>query len=229
MTRRAKAWLRYNDNDEKRCFTCKRYRPLAEFNKSPNTADKLNPSCRECECKRARAHFEVHGNYSVHRESAARVGSPPLPRERYDEIINSPCAFGGGTRKEGIRIGVDRKNSHEGYTLENSQPCCAFHNALKNEIDDGPFRQHLEAHPELKKCANRGVRQKWGEERKPVASAPALEPDEPVLPLFDGVLPQQVCEPEPPPPLPMGRVKRCPKHGEYEGDECRECELEAVW
>jgi hypothetical protein len=185
MNRRATAWLRYNDKGEKRCFHCRRYLPVANFASKKGTADKLQTSCKECEANRTREYLGVNGNYAVHRNAAARISSPPLARGRYEEVINSPCVYGGGTRKEGIRVGIDRKNSHQGYTLENIQPCCAFHNSLKGEIDDGPFRQHLEAHPELKKCANRGTRQKWGEP-KPLAETVPAPADELEMPLFDG-------------------------------------------
>jgi hypothetical protein len=180
---RPTVWLSYNDKGQKRCTRCKRFLDTAEFERNRHSSDGLTPSCRNC--KRTQTRNSVPNAFARHRRLAQKIGSLPLSREVYERLVNSPCVFGGGTRKQGIRIGVDRIDSRFGYSSENAQPCCPRHNALKSQIDDEAFALHLAKHPESKKCGNRDdIGRKWKRESKLAEPEPS-EPDPTPLPLFD--------------------------------------------
>jgi hypothetical protein len=52
---------------------------------------------------------------------------------QFEDLMASPCAYGSG-RRPSIRIGLDRKDSSQGYTLDNTVACCARHNRIKSDI-----------------------------------------------------------------------------------------------
>jgi hypothetical protein len=52
---------------------------------------------------------------------------------QYTRLIESPCVYA-HKKQQGITIGLDRKDSAEGYTVENSAPCCYRHNMLKSDV-----------------------------------------------------------------------------------------------
>lgn len=178
-----RAIFRYNSKGEKRCLVCKRYLPVELFPSSQITSDRHSPYCNACHNKGQRETSNRDGNYGVHSARAVAIGSVPLSRELYNKIVHSPCVFGGGSREQGIRIGIDRKDSSKGYTPDNVQPCCTRHNIMKGSIADIAFRVHLELHPESRSCANR----KPNCENKSVATVLSTADDEPELPLFDSL------------------------------------------
>jgi hypothetical protein len=85
---------------------------------------------------RANRSHEPRRRYSVARYRAQHRGIPfTLTFEQYCAIISQPCVY--GVRSESrpdILTGIDRRDSELGYTLENSQPCCARHNLAKSDI-----------------------------------------------------------------------------------------------
>lgn len=181
--RRSRTFLRYNSKGEKRCIHCKRYFPVEQFYRDRQRLDHLKTYCKGCVGEYMTKRHERAGHYQVHRVTAARRGSPPLSREQYHQIIHSPCVFGGGTRKQGIWIGVDRKDSSKGYTPDNVQPCCFRHNLMKASCDEIAFRLHLELHPDCRPCGNCRRRHDPSGAHKFVAMV--CNSDEPELPLFD--------------------------------------------
>jgi len=54
-----------------------------------------------------------------------------LTFKEFEKITNSNCHYCGDSSK----IGVDRKNNKEGYTNENSLPCCWRCNKFKSVMD----------------------------------------------------------------------------------------------
>jgi hypothetical protein len=62
-----------------------------------------------------------------------------LSIEEFDAIIASDCVYCGGYS----RITIDRKDSRDGYTIENSQPCCFFCNMMKFTHSEDEFIKHI--------------------------------------------------------------------------------------
>jgi hypothetical protein len=172
---------RYNGAGERWCIDCRLYIPVANFGKETRRRDGLALYCRACFNRKSKQTRSRHGNYVHHVMNAKRIGSDPLSRDLWREITRSPCAYGGGSRIDGIRIGIDRKDSMQGYVPENVQPCCPLHQRLKAELDDRAFRLHLQLHPEQRQCRNRSGLQKWAQ---PTICFPATKPQS-HLPLFD--------------------------------------------
>lgn len=73
-----------------------------------------------------------------------------LTIEHYSNLIKQPCYYECGNNVSETGIGLDRKDNTKGYTLENSVPCCAFCNIIKD-----PYlteSEMLEIIKVLKKC-----------------------------------------------------------------------------
>ncbi len=97
------------------------------------------------------------GNYRDHRFRALKRGLEPLSREEYDLMITRPCVYGGGIRPE-ILVGIDRISNELGYP-DNSQPCCFFHNSVKNRyFSHAEMIWIIERFPRLKHCGNKTFR-----------------------------------------------------------------------
>ena len=62
-----------------------------------------------------------------------------LTLEEFDQLIKSPCVYCGTNSK----IGVDRKDNSEGYTKDNSQPCCTTCNIMKYTHSEQEFISHI--------------------------------------------------------------------------------------
>ncbi len=72
--------------------------------------------------------------YSSTRKGARRRGIPfELTLDQFVEIVSSPCVYAIDS-EEGIRYGADRKDNSLGYTRENCQPCCFWHNHVKSDV-----------------------------------------------------------------------------------------------
>lgn len=62
-----------------------------------------------------------------------------LSVEEFELITNSPCCYCGSTSK----IGVDRAQSKEGYTVDNSRPCCTTCNMMKYTYSPDVFMSQI--------------------------------------------------------------------------------------
>lgn len=62
-----------------------------------------------------------------------------LTVDEFTSITSHPCVYCGGTN----RIGVDRKDSSSGYTIDNVQPCCGICNLMKFTHDEETFLKHI--------------------------------------------------------------------------------------
>lgn len=62
-----------------------------------------------------------------------------LPFEEFSSLINDKCYYCG---KENCR-GIDRVDSDQSYTKENSVPCCKICNQMKNSMDIKSFIDHI--------------------------------------------------------------------------------------
>jgi hypothetical protein len=53
----------------------------------------------------------------------------------FENLVNGKCHYCGTDKK----IGIDRKDSTEGYIIENCVPCCWTCNSLKGALNDTDF------------------------------------------------------------------------------------------
>jgi hypothetical protein len=62
-----------------------------------------------------------------------------LTVEEFESICLHRCVYCGTNNK----IGVDRIYSSDGYTIENTQPCCATCNWMKSSLNPDVFINHI--------------------------------------------------------------------------------------
>lgn len=62
-----------------------------------------------------------------------------LSVEEFNEVVGGSCVYCGSSTK----IGVDRKDSSEGYHIENVQPCCGVCNLMKYTHSEEFFIKHI--------------------------------------------------------------------------------------
>jgi hypothetical protein len=62
-----------------------------------------------------------------------------LSVEEFNNIRSQSCKYCGSTN----RIGIDRLNNTEGYTLENAVPCCVKCNMMKYTYSCEEFLTHV--------------------------------------------------------------------------------------
>lgn len=62
-----------------------------------------------------------------------------LSVEEFMFIINKPCIYCGSN----INIGIDRESAKEGYTVDNSVPCCTMCNMMKYTYHKNDFLEHI--------------------------------------------------------------------------------------
>ncbi len=97
--------------------------------------------CSECfrayRKLRYRKGQEVPSVATLHNNARLQASYRGLPfsltLEEYRQIVTAPCVYSIKSQ-EGIRIGIDRRDSSLGYTRDNSQPCCDRHNRMKSDI-----------------------------------------------------------------------------------------------
>lgn len=90
-----------------------------------------------------RAKYDSHIPPIVRRyiSRANKLGIPfELSVDDFQNIISSPCVYCGSSRQ----IGIDRLDSSDGYTHENSRPCCTMCNLMKNKHSQEEFLSHIQ-------------------------------------------------------------------------------------
>ncbi len=102
-----------------------------------------NPKrCAECMRIQRRARHAAIGEavgskYATKRYQAMQQGVEfTLTEIQYGHLLTLPCvyaytAINGPTRAS---VGIDRRDNTQGYTYENSQPCCGKHNLFKSDM-----------------------------------------------------------------------------------------------
>ena len=71
--------------------------------------------------------------YRVAARAKNRGLSWELTRAEYEELRSRPCFYCGGDLPP-AGVGLDRKDSNEGYILSNVLPCCGPCNALRQDL-----------------------------------------------------------------------------------------------
>ena len=90
--------------------------------------DIIRGTCSYCETDQVFKRYEKQA-----RERGLRFD---LTLAQFTAIILRPCIFCG---EWGQPRGVDRRDSRQGYTAENSQPCCGPCNRLKSDLPEHQF------------------------------------------------------------------------------------------
>jgi hypothetical protein len=95
--------------------------------------------CNICHQEYRRKQYDSKGasltdRYCALKSAAGRRGIAfELTQAEFESIVAAPC-FYAVQWHDGIRSGVDRKDSRLGYTKDNCVPCCAKHNLFKSYI-----------------------------------------------------------------------------------------------
>ena len=97
--------------------------------------------CTECskEYKRLiRAKFGIPAKHRFQADKARTLKRGriwELTFEQWLSVVSRPCIYGYWLGEPAdVRIGIDRRDNSEGYTVANSQPCCWRHNRFKSDI-----------------------------------------------------------------------------------------------
>ena len=126
--------------------------------------------CIECRKAWRQAHPDQIGMKQQYNSFKTQVikyrgGRCELTFEQYTDIVNQPCVYA-IHRESGIRIGIDQKIAKDGYTQDNSVPCCYRHNMMKSNIFTYDQAREIARvygircgnHPGRKKTRNQPVR-----------------------------------------------------------------------
>ena len=112
-----------------------------EIQEYANKIKKLKRQQRnDCGVKRPSYSMSLPKQYRSYIMSANKRGITfNLTVEEFEAITSQNCTYCGTN----ARIGVDRTNSKEGYTIENAQPCCTMCNLMKFTHDSHVFINHI--------------------------------------------------------------------------------------
>jgi hypothetical protein len=106
------------------------------------TKGQQRPRCAECARITRRNSYDrrplasrVSAHWTMLRHLAPKRGIAfDLTLDQYRTIVALPCAYSSKGKPQANHIGIDRKDSALGYTVENSVPCCWRHNMLKSNV-----------------------------------------------------------------------------------------------
>jgi hypothetical protein len=98
-------------------------------------------SCRACMLDYKKRVRELYGpsqndKFLLIKRTAKRRGIEfNLTFLQYQKIVTASCVYGQWQGEPSlVRIGIDRRDNYEGYTVANSQPCCYDHNRFKSDL-----------------------------------------------------------------------------------------------
>jgi hypothetical protein len=135
------------------CHKCKELKELHYFSKSTGSSSGYQTRCKECSNKIIREYNKTpngrkkknelkfawysgmsKGRFQMAKSKAVRKGKTwLLTEEEYFSLLRLPCDYCGfEIRNSGI--GLDRKDSSNGYTLENCCSCCLECNQAKSDF-----------------------------------------------------------------------------------------------
>ena len=102
-------------------------------------------SARSCGCSTKRKSFWPKYEYammfnSYRSRAKAKKMAFTLGREQFLQLLSSPCRYCGSR----IDVGVGRRNSKEGYTMENSVSACRICNYGKNTGTEEDFLAYID-------------------------------------------------------------------------------------
>jgi hypothetical protein len=137
------------------CTKCKEEKVLNLFDRHPRGKGNRAAKCSECTSaqhkQRRIANPEIYENkkksigniYSVLKSCAKVSGRAfDLTIEDFAKLRAQSCYYSGHALPT-YGHGLDRIDSAKGYTLDNVRPCCTRCNAMKNNMTDEEFYEHL--------------------------------------------------------------------------------------
>lgn len=142
---------------EKKCSTCGEVKAVSEFYRSFSSKDGFRGVCKSCTYKVVKAYDESHreqknankrryaqtlnGKWKAYAQGASKRGLTwELSKEDFKSLWQSPCSYCGDEIKT---IGIDRVDSSQGYTVENTVPCCKVCNQMKSNYSEKMFLAHV--------------------------------------------------------------------------------------
>jgi hypothetical protein len=144
----------------KTCTKCGLSRPITEFRKSSTNRDRLTHRCRECTNYSRKLRYDastlgrLFDRYSSLQHRASRFGEFDISFGQYLDLTSRPCAYGNGADPACL-IGLDRKDSSLGYTIDNVVPCCPRHNLMKSNFFSFSDMAFITANlPSAKECGD---------------------------------------------------------------------------
>jgi hypothetical protein len=94
---------------------------------------------------------------SIRRSAEKRKVPFTITLKQLTKILVAPCVYGDWVDSVKTPVGLDRRNSARGYTIRNSQPCCAKHNSIKgNWFDHTEMMSIARLSPLLRACGRNG-------------------------------------------------------------------------
>ena len=98
--------------------------------------------CGQCKKVYNRARSAVYGytlgtRYGATRAAARKRGLDfTITLAEYKHLVSQPCVYQCTSTSDSgqtLQIGLDRRDSSRGYTIDNVQPCCSRHNNVKGD------------------------------------------------------------------------------------------------
>lgn len=136
----------YDENGilkNKQCNICFRMLPIEQYYSNKAQYDGHSNTCKECENASLSVRLK---NYK--RNAKNRNLNFNLTKEEFDKITSQPCYYCGdlgAISPSGFRYnGIDRKDSSQGYNLDNIVPCCKVCNLMKLDISEKDFLYHIQ-------------------------------------------------------------------------------------
>lgn len=124
----------------RKCTWCDEVKSLEEFPRNIREFLGRSYDCKPCHNKRSRDNKNTPGHrYSTYKSSARFTKkSFDLSFEEFMSFWKKPCYY---CENEIDGIGLDRKDSKDGYNLNNIVPCCWRCNRSKSDLTTDQFIQ----------------------------------------------------------------------------------------
>lgn len=152
------------------CTTCNVIKPYSEFNKMKSCIGGVRTTCKTCRTierkeyhsrpdvkarqhenyilnkvsirARTKAHYHsLNGQFHQYKKGAKKRGIVfDLKEEDCIPFYNTICSYCGDPIKG---LGIDRVDSSQGYTLNNTAPCCSICNFMKHVLSRDEFYSHI--------------------------------------------------------------------------------------
>jgi hypothetical protein len=145
------------ETGNKRCSNCFKYRPPEEF-----VGEKGVPVVRCVSCRDQSHRVDMNRNRERRNEIALQNSRRlenrfkryqkdardqgicfEIPFETFPDLTAAPCRYCGTINSEGFN-GVDRVDPRQGFTVENSAPCCTMCNRVKHILPEDVFLRSVE-------------------------------------------------------------------------------------
>lgn len=101
--------------------------------KHPQAGHYKSGQCKDCH-RQSKHNMVKQDRFWTHQGNAKKRGIEwTLTYEQWLAVVSQTCAYA-LPGDSGQIIGIDRKDSSQGYTVVNSQACCQHHNQVKSDV-----------------------------------------------------------------------------------------------